>query len=106
MKEVREVLESEVLHKPGVTTKHMFGCPSYKVKEILFGFLVTDGLVLTKLSDEERVNALQIPGAAFFEHKGRVVKKWVRIPLKGPEAFPDSLAWLWKSYEHALAHAP
>ena len=101
MKEVREILETEVLHKPAVTTKRMFGCPSYKVNNTLFGFLVTNGLVLTKLSDENLENALQISGARLFEHKGRVVKKWVQIPLKGPESLSDMIVWLWKSYEHA-----
>jgi hypothetical protein len=105
MKEVREIIETEVLHKPAVTTKRMFGCPSYKVNNTLFGFLVTNGIVLTKLSEENLVKALQIPGAEFFEHKGRVVKKWVQIPLKGPESLSEMIAWLWKSYEHALDQA-
>ena len=103
MKETREILESEVLHKPEVTTKRMFGCPCYKVKNALFGFLVTKGLVLTKLPDADREEALKIPGADFFKPGTRVMRKWVQIPLKGPEALPEVIALLWKSYEHAKA---
>jgi hypothetical protein len=101
MRETREILESEVLDKPEVTTKRMFGCPCYKVKKALFGFLVTEGLVITKLPEADRDAALKIPGADFFKPGNRVMQKWVQIPLKGPEALPDVLAWLWKSYEHA-----
>jgi len=102
MKETREILESEVLHKPEVTTKRMFGCPCYMVKNALFGFLVTEGLVLTKLPEGDREEALKIPGADFFKSRNRVMRKWVQIPLKGPEVLPDVITWLWKSYEHAM----
>ena len=101
MRETREILESEVLHKPEVTTKRMFGCPCYQVKNTLFGFLVTNGLVVTKLPEAEREEALRIPGADFFKPGSRVMRKWVKIPLKGPEALPDVITWLWKSFEQA-----
>jgi hypothetical protein len=101
MKETREILEAEALHKPEVTTKLMFGCPGYKVKNRLFGFLVTKGLVLTKLHDSDREEALKISGADFFKPGKRVMRKWIQIPLNGPEELPDVITWLWKSYEHA-----
>jgi hypothetical protein len=103
MRETREILESEVLHKSEVTVKRMFGCPCYKVKNALFGFLIPNGLVLTKLPEAEREEALKIPGADFFKSRSRVIRKWVEIPLEGPEALPDVITWLWKSYEHAKA---
>lgn len=79
----------------------MFGCPSYTVDDTLFGFLVSDGLVLTKLLEEDQFKAFQIPSASVFEHKGRVVKNWIEVSPRNQDALPEILKWLWKSYEPA-----
>jgi len=52
MKDVRSTLEEAILAWPHVSTKKMFGCPSYSVKGRLFAFLVTKGVVLTRLHGE------------------------------------------------------
>ncbi len=55
MQNLRLKLENEILNWPNVTTKKMYGCPCYKYKEKLFAFLVTDGVVLTKASDQDKI---------------------------------------------------
>ena len=50
MHDIRLKIDKEVLSWSNVTTKKMFGCPCYKYKDKLFAFLVTEGVVLTKLS--------------------------------------------------------
>jgi hypothetical protein len=55
MHNLRLRIEEEILNWPNVTTKKMYGCPCYKNKEKLFAFLVTDGVVLTKVSDQDKI---------------------------------------------------
>jgi hypothetical protein len=55
MQNLRLRIEEEILKWPNVTTKKMYGCPCYKNKEKLFAFLVTDGVVLTKMSEHDRI---------------------------------------------------
>ena len=102
MQLIREEFESEILQRPHVITKKMFGCPCYKAKDNLFAFLVTEGIVLTKLSETERTEALTIPGAQFFEQNHRVVKKWIRIPLKDQNSLNSVMDLVTQSYENAL----
>ena len=51
MHDFRLRLEKEIMSWPGVTTKKMYGCPCYKYKDKLFAFMVTDGVVLMKVSE-------------------------------------------------------
>ncbi|MDG6219473.1 MAG: hypothetical protein QCI00_08545, partial [Candidatus Thermoplasmatota archaeon] len=55
MQHLRVRLEEEILRWPDVKTKKMYGCPCYKHKEKLFAFLVTDGVVLTKASERDKL---------------------------------------------------
>jgi len=105
MKELRELFEEEMLQQPHVKTKRMFGCPSYTVKDKLFAFLVTEGLVLTNLSNADRETALKRPGAQPFEHNQRVVKRWVRIPITIGKTLENIIPYVMKSYETALEQA-
>jgi hypothetical protein len=52
---VKGEIEKEILSWPDVTTKKMYGCPCYQNKEKLFAFLVTDGVVLTKTSEQDKM---------------------------------------------------
>ncbi len=103
MKMIREEFEEEILRCPHVATKKMFGCPSYTVKEKLFAFLVANGVVLTRLSDNDRIDALNVSGAQVFEHNQRVIKKWVRLPVKDHTALNAVMGLVMKSYQNALA---
>jgi TfoX/Sxy family transcriptional regulator of competence genes len=105
MKELRESFEEEILQRPNVKTKRMFGCPSYTVKDKLFAFLVTDGLVMTNLPDSDREVALERLGAQPFEHNQRVVKRWVRIPVTSEKILGEIMPFVMKSYETSLEQA-
>lgn len=105
MKELRESFEEEILQQPHVKTKRMFGCPSYTVKDKLFAFLVTEGLVLTNLPDSDREAALERPGTQPFEHNQRVVRRWVRIPVTTEKILGDIMPLVLKSYETSLEQA-
>jgi len=45
MQSIREEFESEILQRPHVAAKKMFGCPCYKVKDKLFAFLAYLGIL-------------------------------------------------------------
>jgi hypothetical protein len=46
--------EEKVLRWPKVSASKMFGCPSYQADGKLFAFLVTNGIVITQLTQTER----------------------------------------------------
>jgi hypothetical protein len=102
MKTIREEFEEEMLQQPHLSTKKMFGCPCYKAHERLFAFLVTNGIVLTRLSEDERVEAYNLPKAKSFESDTQVMKKWVQLPLDDKSAFEEVMPYVMKSYQNAL----
>ena len=55
MQNIRLEIEKEILSWPNVTTRKMYGCPCYKYKDKLFAFLVTGGVVLTKVSEKDKI---------------------------------------------------
>jgi hypothetical protein len=101
-KELRLKMEDTVLPWPGVMKKMMFGSPSYGVGKTLFAILVTGGIILTRLSEEEKEGLLKDPRAGYFEGHGRVMKKWIVITLPAPSELEHYLPYLRSSYEAAL----
>ena len=53
-KDLRETFEKEVLTWPKVDYKKMFGCPCYLANGSMFAGLITKGIVITKLTNEEK----------------------------------------------------
>ncbi len=102
MKAIREEFEAEILQHPHLSTKKMFGCPCYKAGGKLFAFIVTDGVVLTRLSENERAEAYELPGAKSFESDQRMMKKWVQLLVKNRFALKKVMPWVMKSYQNAL----
>ncbi|MFX1576732.1 MAG: hypothetical protein ACFFCF_06125 [Promethearchaeota archaeon] len=103
MKQIREEFEDEILQHPHLSTNKMFGCPCYKADEKLFAILVTDSVVLTRLSEDEQVDAYNAPGAKSFESDQRMMKKWVQLPIKDKASLEKVMPWVMKSYQNALA---
>ena len=64
MRASREALEATVLGWPGVARKEMIGCLVYFRGKRFFAFLVTGGLVITKLPDADRAALAKRRGAA------------------------------------------
>ncbi len=104
-KELRLKLEEIVLAWPGVTKKMMFGSPAYSVGKIFFAMLVTGGIILTRLNEQEKARLLEDPAAGYFEGHGRVMKKWVRITVPSPSGIDPFIPFLRSSYENARNEA-
>jgi predicted DNA-binding protein (MmcQ/YjbR family) len=81
MHNLRLRIEKELLIWPNVTTKKMYGCPCYKNKEKLFAFLVTDGVVLTKVSDQDKIKLLKEFEIKPFQAGKRTMNKWPQISV-------------------------
>ena len=98
MRPVRESLESAVLAWPGASRRSMMGCLVYFRGKRFFAFLVNDGLVVTKFSEEEAVELAKRPGAKPFEMSGRTTK-FVQLRASKPADVKPLLPYVRASYE-------
>ena len=98
----RQALEKEVLKWPGVTAKPMMGCLCYFYKNSFFAFLVTDGIVITKLGKVER------PALSPLGEKGQpqlggkaLPKTWVKVRLSKAGDVKSVMPFVRSSYVNA-----
>ena len=101
MNEIRSALEERILEWPGVSNREMMGCLCYFYGSKFFAFLVTKGIVITKLSDEDRTRLSKLVKAGPFDMAGKTVKTWIRIAINKPEDLKAVLPFVKKSYEVA-----
>lgn len=99
--ELREHVEKIVLGWPGVAKKMMFGSPAYIIGKTYFAMLVTGGIILTRLTEPEKEQLLKDPRTGYFEGHGRVMKKWVHIPVATPSDIDTYIPYIRSSYEMA-----
>src|SRR4029077_11045892 len=98
MGEIRKIFEKEVLQWKGVTSKPMMGCLCYFYNRKFIGFLVTNGIVLMKLSDKDQKEIKEKFGGKPFEMAGQTGKLWV-TPLNGPEDVKSVMPFVRKRYK-------
>jgi hypothetical protein len=97
--EIRKKLEEEILQGPGATTKKMFGSPTFFRGQPFFAFLVTKGIVITKLSEADRATLAKHADAKPFEMTGaKVPKSWIKVSLEKPEDIQKILPFVKKRY--------
>lgn len=101
-KQLRLALEEQVLRWPGVVRNKMFGVPCYLARGKLFVFLVTDGIVITKLAQSDREALLQRPNAEAFRGGDRIYRTWVRLSVDNPKDMDGIMPLVGKSYEAVL----
>jgi hypothetical protein len=100
-KELRESFEKEVLNWPNVTSKKMFGCPCYLVNGKMFAGMVTKGIVIPRLSTQERNELGRVLEIKPFVAGKRTMKNWVRVDL-APKELKKIFPYVKKSYERTL----
>jgi len=100
MTNLTEAFESTVLQSPHTEKRNMMGGLCYMAKGKMFA-TIRDGLVITKLSDEERQELATIHPFKPFQHGKRVLKKWAYMTIT-PEELEKALPYIKKSYETAL----
>ena len=101
MRGVRARFDEGVKDWDAVTSKEMMGCLCYLRGKRFFAFLVTDGVVLTRLGDADRERAYGRPGARPFEMAGKKASKWVQVPVRGPAEVKALMPLVRASYDGA-----
>lgn len=107
MKFLRTELEGQLLCWPGVTAKTMFGCPCYLAHGVLFAFLVTGGVVMTRLPTADADELIRRRGARPFEAGKRTVRAWHGVPVRSGD-LDAVLPFVRRNYEatlHPRTHA-
>ena len=99
---IRKTFEAEVLTWKGVTSRPMMGCLCYFYNRKFIGFLVTNGIVLMKLSEKDQKEVKEKFGGKPFEMAGQTGRLWV-TPLNGPKDVKSVMPFVRKRYEAALA---
>jgi predicted DNA-binding protein (MmcQ/YjbR family) len=101
MHNLRLRIEEEILNWPNVTTKKMYGCPCYKNKEKLFAFLVTDGVVLTKVREQDKIQLLKEFEIKPFQAGKRTMNKWPQISVNATTDVEQIIPFLKNSYNQS-----
>ena len=68
MGQLRDELEKEVLQWPGVSTREMMGCLCYMHGKSMIAFLVTDGIVISKLTEQEQKDLSKLSRQMSFKN--------------------------------------
>jgi predicted DNA-binding protein (MmcQ/YjbR family) len=101
MHSLRLILEKEILSWPEVTTKKMYGCPCYKYKDKLFAFLVIDGVVLTKTSEQDKIKLSKEFSIRPFQTATRTMKGWPQIPIDETSDLTKIVPFIRNSYDQS-----
>ena len=104
-RDLRIVFEEKVLRWENVTKTKMFGCPCYKVNEKLFTFLVTKGVVITKLNENERETISSQYQTTPFQAGKKTVQKWIKLAVENESDLEKILPLVRKSYNNAVQAA-
>ncbi len=102
MKSLRLELEKRVLQWPQVSTKKMFGCPCYQADRRIFVFLVTDGIVITQISQADRETLSRQHQTSFFQAGKKIIQSWLKVFIKNKAELDQIMPFIRKSYESAL----
>ena len=105
MADIQKAFDSEVLEWKGVTSKAMMGCQCYFRGRKFICFLVTDGIVLMRLSDNDQEAMKTRFGGKRFDMAGQSGRLWV-TPLKTAKDLKQVMPFVKKRYEEIAAPKP
>jgi TfoX/Sxy family transcriptional regulator of competence genes len=88
--------KKEILNWPGVSSREMMGCLCYLHGKNMIAFLVTNGVVISKLSDQEQNALSKLSERTAFKMSGKTFRKPV-WELKSRENLRMILPFLKKS---------
>jgi len=102
MEETRSPFDKQVLRWPQVHSKNMFGCPSYQANGNLFAFLVTNGIVITELSQANRDKLSGKHQTNSFQAGKRILKNWINVAVRKKTDLNKIVSFEQESYRSAL----
>ncbi len=97
MAEIRKTFDEEVLQWKGVRSRPMMGCLCYFYERKFIGFLVTNGIVIMKLSEEDQAHLKKMGGKP-FEMAGQTGRLWV-TPLNRVRDLRSVMPFVKKRYQ-------
>ena len=98
--ELRDQVESEILHRSEVTPRNMMGTTAYMVRGRMFAFWVAEGLV-AKLPDRARQEFLDRKAGALFQGpQGRGFGEWTRLHLEKQDDLAAALEGVKAAYDY------
>jgi hypothetical protein len=100
MGEIRDELEKEILEWPGVSSREMMVCLCYLYGKNMLAFLVTEGIVISKLSEQEEKDLSKLSKKASSKMGGKTMRKPV-WELKTRDNPRTILPFIKKSYQAA-----
>lgn len=100
--ELKAAFDAIVATWPDVTSKTMFGFPSYQADGTLFAVLLADGVGLTRLPDDGRDELDSSFETGPFEAGDRTVEAWVTITIDEIADLERLRPYIVASYESAL----
>ena len=98
MAEVQKAFDKTLLGWKGVTSKPMMGCQCYFYNRKFIGFLVTDGIVLMKQSDQDQAEIKKKLGGKPFEMAGQTGRMWT-TPLRSVKDLAPIMPFVRKRYD-------
>src|SRR5205807_9314072 len=101
MEQIQHELEKEILQWPGVSSKEMIGCLCYLHSKSMIAFLVTDGIVISKLTEQELKELSKLSRQMSFKMGGKTIRKPVWA-LKTRDNLQTIMPFLKKSYQATL----
>ncbi len=102
---LREALDDLILGWPDVTTGKMFGSHAYRAGGVLFAMVGGEGLILTRLGEEQRRLAAAQCGAHPFVGHGRELPGWTELALTDAAGVAAVSALVRDAYENAVKEA-
>jgi len=84
MAKIQKAFDEVVLGWKGVVSRPMMGCQCYFYNRKFIGFLVTNGIVLMKMSEKDQAEVKKKFGGKPFEMAGQTGRLWT-TPLNNLE---------------------
>ena len=98
MEPIRKEFEKTVMKWKGVVSKPMMGCLCYFYKRKFVSVVVTDGIVVMKLGDEDQAKLKTDFGGKPFEMAGKTGRMWV-TPLRSSADVRAVMPFVKKRYD-------
>jgi len=99
MQDIRLRLEEEILSWPNVTTRKMYGCPCYKHNNKLFAFMMTDGVVLVRVSEDDKAKlSKEFQIRPFQAGEKRIMKNWPQVRVGTTTDLEKIIPYIKRSY--------
>ncbi len=101
---LNQAVEAAVSDWAGVTKPWMFGFPTYKAEGTIFALVANDGVVLTRLPDDDHAKLDDRFATGPFQAGDQTIESWVHVTL-GADDLDGLVPFLRASHNAALGES-